>query len=62
MVCIMQAVKQHWDQNGVRYRLLKSVSGQDYNWLFFPGGPGFDSRYLLSQWKSLVQILMMILL
>ncbi len=44
----MQAVKQHWDQNGVRYRLLKSVSGQNYNWLFFPGGPGFDSRYLLS--------------
>jgi hypothetical protein len=35
-----------WDENSVRYQLINSIGGSDtfYNWLFFPGGPGADSR------------------
>lgn len=37
-----------WDENHTRYHLSQSNEGPAYNWLFFPGGPGADSRYLLS--------------
>jgi pimeloyl-ACP methyl ester carboxylesterase len=36
-----------WDERGTRYRLVKSVSGTSFNWLFLPGGPGGDSSYYL---------------
>jgi len=37
-----------YDENRVRYQLYRSKAGMAYNWLFFPGGPGADSRYLTS--------------
>jgi len=37
-----------FDENGIRYRLYKSNPGKNFNWLFIPGGPGADSRYLTS--------------
>ncbi len=43
----------HYDTNHVRYELVSSHEGKQYNWLFFPGGPGLDSRYL----HSLVDLL-----
>ena len=37
-----------FDENLTRYQLVKSNPGKAiYNWLFFPGGPGIDSNYLL---------------
>lgn len=38
----------YYDTNQVRYELVATHEGKPYNWLFFPGGPGGDSRYLLS--------------
>lgn len=35
-----------FDSNGVRMELYQANGGKGYNWLFFPGGPGADSRYL----------------
>src|SRR5262245_50221314 len=37
-----------YDSNHVRYELYQTNEGKPYNWLFFPGGPGADSRYLRS--------------
>ncbi len=37
-----------YDSNHVRYELYRTSGGKPYNWLFFPGGPGADSSYLLS--------------
>lgn len=37
-----------YDANHVRYELVATHEGRPYNWLFLPGGPGGDSRYLLS--------------
>lgn len=37
-----------YDANHVRYDLAASHKGEPYNWLFFPGGPGADSRYFYS--------------
>lgn len=37
-----------YDENRVRYQLYYSGEGKNYNWLFFPGGPGADSSYLKS--------------
>lgn len=37
-----------YDENRVRYELYYSGEGENYNWLFFPGGPGADSSYLHS--------------
>ena len=37
-----------YDQDQVRYELYQTNEGQNYNWLFFPGGPGADSSYLRS--------------
>lgn len=37
-----------WDKRGVRYQLTNTNADKPYNWLFFPGGPGVDSRYFLS--------------
>jgi len=42
-----------FDSNRVRYEMAKNRGGGFYNWLFFPGGPGADSRYL----HSLIDIL-----
>lgn len=39
--------KTLYDHNQTRFRLVKELPGK-YNWLFFPGGPGADSSYLLS--------------
>jgi len=45
----MQLNKYFFDENQTRYQLIKSTPGKTiYNWLFFPGGPGIDSSYLLS--------------
>jgi len=39
---------QHYffDGDGVRYQLYQTNGEKNYNWLFFPGGPGGDSCYL----------------
>lgn len=37
-----------WDKNGTRYHLASTNPGPAYNWLIVPGGPGFDSRYMMS--------------
>lgn len=37
-----------YDASHVRYELVAAHKGKPYNWLFLPGGPGGDSRYLLS--------------
>ena len=44
---IHYTVPYTYDENDVRYELVSSKEG-DYNWLFFPGGPGCDSGYLRS--------------
>ncbi len=36
------------DADQVRYELYQTNAGKNYNWLFFPGGPGADSSYLRS--------------
>lgn len=42
-----------YDTNHIRYELASTHEGKPYNWLFFPGGPGADSRYF----HSLIQYL-----
>lgn len=42
-----------FDNNQVRYQCAKNDSLADLNWLFFPGGPGADSQYLMSLIKLL---------
>jgi pimeloyl-ACP methyl ester carboxylesterase len=37
-----------YDSDKVRYELYQTNEGKNYNWLFFPGGPGADSIYLRS--------------
>ncbi|MDP1880251.1 MAG: alpha/beta hydrolase [Parachlamydiaceae bacterium] len=37
-----------FDSDQVRYELYQTNDGKNYNWLFFPGGPGGDSSYLRS--------------
>lgn len=37
-----------YDPNGIRYELYQTNGKKGYNWLFLPGGPGSDSRYLHS--------------
>jgi len=37
-----------YDADQVRYELYQTNEGGNYNWLFFPGGPGGDSSYLRS--------------
>lgn len=37
-----------YDLAQVRYELYQTNAGKNYNWLFFPGGPGGDSSYLRS--------------
>lgn len=34
-----------YDKNNVRYTLVSTNSGEAFNWLFLPGGPGADSSY-----------------
>ena len=42
-------MKPHYlyDDLGTRYHLASSRGGKALNWLFVPGGPGFDSSYFL---------------
>lgn len=35
------------------YRIKQLTKGQGYNWLFFPGGPGLGSAYLVEWCKNL---------
>ncbi|MES2215557.1 MAG: alpha/beta hydrolase [Pseudomonadota bacterium] len=42
-----------YDENNVRYTLVSTNGGKSINWLFIPGGPGFDS----SSFNSLTDIL-----
>lgn len=42
-----------FDDNQVRYHCAKKNSQENLNWLFFPGGPGADSQYLMSLIKNL---------
>lgn len=42
-----------YDSQHTRYRLVKTNSGHNFNWLFFPGGPGADSSYLLTLAEAL---------
>jgi pimeloyl-ACP methyl ester carboxylesterase len=45
----MDTSSYFYDDNSVRYKLVKSNPGPIvYNWLFVPGGPGVDSNYFLS--------------
>jgi len=37
-----------YDLDQVRYELYQTNGEENYNWLFFPGGPGADSSYLRS--------------
>lgn len=37
-----------YDADHVRYELYRTDEGKNYNWLFFPGGPGADSSYFYS--------------
>lgn len=46
-------MRYFYDENNVRYNLVASNDGKAFNWVFFPGGPGGDSSYLL----SLIEIL-----
>lgn len=48
-----KASQYSYDSNHVRYELYQTNGVENYNWLFFPGGPGADSRYF----RSLVDIL-----
>lgn len=41
-------MKLSYDDNGVRYTLVADKNESKINWLFVPGGPGADSRYLIS--------------
>lgn len=36
-----------YDENQVRFNLRSTRGKENINWLFFPGGPGADSSYLL---------------
>ncbi|MEI6242435.1 MAG: alpha/beta hydrolase [Chlamydiota bacterium] len=36
-----------WTPSGARLQLVRSVEGQNLNWLFLPGGPGLGSESLL---------------
>jgi pimeloyl-ACP methyl ester carboxylesterase len=36
-----------YDKNQVRFNLISTRGKASINWLFFPGGPGADSSYLL---------------
>lgn len=45
----MKANKYFYDDNSVRYQLVKTNPGNIiHNWLFVPGGPGTDSSYYLT--------------
>ncbi len=48
-------MKHHYffDTDQIRYELYATSSGPNFNWLFFPGGPGADSSYL----RPLIDIL-----
>jgi pimeloyl-ACP methyl ester carboxylesterase len=35
-----------YDSNNIRYQLYKAREGKPLNWIFLPGGPGADSKYL----------------
>lgn len=39
---------QLYAKNGARLSYIKSAGDKSYNWIFVPGGPGFDSGYYLS--------------
>lgn len=47
------ALHTEYDKNGTRYQLVRS-SSDDFNWLFFPGGPGADSSYFIPLIKKLI--------
>lgn len=42
-----QKMNYLYDEHKVRYTLVSSNGGKAINWVFFPGGPGCDSLYLL---------------
>jgi pimeloyl-ACP methyl ester carboxylesterase len=45
----MQPTNHFYDENAVRYQLVKTNPGEFVpNWLFVPGGPGADSSYFLT--------------
>jgi len=37
-----------WTKAKARLQLIKTSQGENYNWLFLPGGPGLGSEYLAS--------------
>lgn len=47
------ASRYTYDSNNIRYALYQTNGIENYNWLFFPGGPGVDSSYF----HGLVKIL-----
>lgn len=50
----MQLSNYMYDENSVRYKLVKTNPGNVvFNWLFIPGGPGADSSYFLDLVNSL---------
>lgn len=42
-----------FDNYGIRYTYVKKNPGPELNWVFIPGGPGADSRYL----RTLIDLL-----
>lgn len=50
----METNKYLYDDNFVRYQLVKTNPGNIiHNWLFIPGGPGADSSYFLTLIENL---------
>jgi hypothetical protein len=43
-----ETAPNYFYRDKVRYELYQTNAGKNYNWLFFPGGPGADSIYLRS--------------
>lgn len=51
---MMETTKYLYDENFVRYQLVKTNPGDIINnWLFVPGGPGVDSNYYLTLIENL---------
>jgi pimeloyl-ACP methyl ester carboxylesterase len=54
IISTMKTNNYFYDDNAVRYQLVKTNPGNIiYNWLFVPGGPGVDSHYFLTLIKEL---------
>lgn len=53
LICGCSTMNQSFNHQGVRYTLVEDNNNSNINWVFMPGGPGADSRYL----RSLIDVL-----